>query len=324
MRCSVVLCTYNGDRFLPDQLGSLLAQTRLPDEIIACDDASSDNSLMQLDAFARHMGERGVSVHVHRRDDNLGYVRNFSDALTRANGDVVFLCDQDDVWQADKLERMTAEFARRPALQLLHTDADLIDAEGCPLGHTLFDALEFSASERQAERNGRAFEVLLGRNTVTGATTAFRRALIERALPVPDSWIHDEWLAICAALYGEVDYLEWPSIGYRQHADNQIGIRKYSHWQRLTQRKRDKRAYMQRVADKLHALLKQHRSRMLALDTRQLEVIRERAAHAYVRGHLPASIWHRGRQVVAEALTGRYWQYSNGLRSIAGDVLDRG
>jgi len=323
MRISVVLCTCNGERFLPAQLESIVAQTQRPDEIIACDDASTDNSPALLDAFAARMQGHGVNVQVHRQPDNLGVVDNFSDALRRASGDVVFLCDQDDLWHPHKIERMAAEFTRRPGLELLHTDADLIDAQGHPLGHTLFEALEFTAAEREAEHRGDAFNVLLRRNTVTGATAALRTRLIERALPVPEGLIHDEWLALCVALHGQVDCLEWASIGYRQHANNQIGIRMYSHWERLTRPKLSKRAYLQHSARRLQALVQRHQDAPFAVNARPLEGIRAHAAHVTHRVHLPESLLPRLRMVLAEAVNGHYWRYSSGWRSLASDLLGR-
>jgi len=323
MRISLVLCTYNGARFLPAQLESLAAQTRLPDEIMACDDASNDATLALLNDFATRMRKRGVEVCLHQHPETLGFVGNFSDALRRTSGDVVFLCDQDDLWHPEKIERMATQFAHRPHLELLHTDADLIDANGQRLGHTLFDALEFSTAERRAERSGHAFEVLLRRNTVTGATTAFRRRLVEHALPVPDAWIHDEWIAICAALHGEVDYLDWPSIGYRQHGGNQIGIRRYSRWERLARRKLSKRAHMQRVAERLQILLQPQRTHTL-LNTQQRDNIHQRATHAHFRANLSTSLRYRVPAVLSEAASGRYWRYSAGLRSIVSDLLDWG
>jgi len=321
MRISVVLCTCNGIRFLPAQLESLAAQTRLPDEIIACDDASSDDTPTLLDAFAGRMQARGVDVRIHRQADNLGVVGNFSDALRRASGEVVFLCDQDDVWHLDKIKRMAAEFATRPDLELLHTDADLIDAQGHPLGQTLFAVLAFTATERASEHHGNAFNVLLRRNTVTGATTAFRAHLIERALPVPEGWIHDEWLAFCAALHGQVDCLEWASIGYRQHAGNHLGIRLNSAWEHLTG-KTPRHAYRQHIARRWQALIQSHQQGQIAIDARQLEAIRACAAHAQHRSHLSQSLFPRLRAVLAEGLSGRYWHYSSGLRSLVSDLLD--
>ena len=100
---------------------------------------------------------------------------NFERCIADTTGDLVFLCDQDDVWHPDKVATMVAEFERRPDLALLFTDADLVDATGWSLGHTLFDALGVTRRERRLVRGGSAFEALVRRNLATGATIAFRR-----------------------------------------------------------------------------------------------------------------------------------------------------
>lgn len=129
MRISIVLCTYNGESFLREQLDSLLAQTRQPDEIVIADDASTDATWTILQGFARQASDAGIAVDLQRNPANLGYVENFTAALRRATGDLVFLSNQDDVWHPDKLRRMAEEFRQRPELGLLHTDARLVDRD---------------------------------------------------------------------------------------------------------------------------------------------------------------------------------------------------
>ena len=109
---------------------------------------------------------------------------------------------------------------------MLATDARLIDANGDPLGLTAFSALRLGAGECAALHQGRGFEILLRRSLVTGATAALRRSALLTALPVGRGWIHDEWLAVVLASIGRVDIVEQPLIDYRQHANNQVGMRR--------------------------------------------------------------------------------------------------
>ena len=199
MRISIALCTYNGGVYLREQLDSLLAQTRRPDQVVVCDDRSSDDTLAQLEAFAVRAAALGIDALIHPNPVNLGYVRNFEQALRLCDGDLVFLCDQDDLWHHEKLERYAEQFAARPDLMLLHSDARLVDAQGQDLHCALFDAIEVTAAERDAVRAGRALDVLIRRNIVTGATLAMRRELVARALPVEARWRHGECLAVAAA-----------------------------------------------------------------------------------------------------------------------------
>lgn len=320
MRISIVLCTWNGERYLPPQLDSLLAQTRRPDQVVVNDDASADGTWALLEAFAARARAMDIAVDLQRNPANLGYVRNFADGLGRATGDLLFLCDQDDVWHPEKLERMEAEFLRRPGLGLLHTDARLVDADGGDLGCSLFEALEMTPEEIGDEHAGRAFDVQLRRNTVTGATAALRRELLPGVLPVPEGWVHDEWLALAFSTRAQVDCLEWASIDYRQHGGNQIGIRRRTAAERLFDPRMDKREFMDRIASRLEHFLLTETG--LGLQRAQREDLAGKAAHARFRAELPRAAAKRVPAVLREARSGRYRRYASGLRSIVSDLVD--
>lgn len=322
LRVSVALCTWNGERFLREQLDSLLAQTRLPDEIVVRDDVSGDGTWSILQGFVQQAGAKGVVVDLQRNAENLGYVRNFSAALSACNGDIVFLCDQDDVWHADKIARMCAEFEHRSQLGVLHTDARLVDAAGKDTGVGLFESLEVQAWEIAAEHAGDGFDVLLRRNTATGAAMALRREYLQRLLPVPEGWVHDEWLAIGVSVQAQVDCMEWASIDYRQHGGNQIGARKRTLQEKLAGSGASKREFMAFVAARLERALLRLQEAGLSPPEAKLAQTRERIAHARFRERLPESAWRRIPHVLAEARSGRYREYSSGLRSIISDFLD--
>jgi glycosyltransferase involved in cell wall biosynthesis len=226
LKLSIVLCTYNGEAYLAEQLDSVLGQTRLPEEVVVCDDGSVDSTWTILESFSERALARGVAVKLTRQQKNVGFVANFSDALRRATGDVLFLCDQDDIWYPEKLAIMSDRFAGDSELLMLATDARLIGEDGGGLGVTAFSALGLSAEERSSMHRGRAFDVLLRRSVVTGATAALRRTVLPMVLPVASGWIHDEWLAVTLAALGRVDIIEQPLIDYRQHANNQVGMRR--------------------------------------------------------------------------------------------------
>lgn len=322
VRISVALCTYQGAAYLQQQLDSLLAQERRPDEVVVGDDGSSDATFELLASFAEHARSEGIRVDLVRNPVNLGYAANFDATLRRANGDVVFLSDQDDVWRPDKIARMAAEFERRPMLGLLHTDAWLVDAEGRDLGCGLFEALEMTRAEIDAEHAGRAFDVLLRRNTVTGATMAIRRDALDGALPIPLGWVHDEWLALRCSLSWQVDCLEWASIDYRQHGGNQIGMRRRTLREKLAGIDRPKRVFMADVADRLQQFLRWSEATGQTLPADKCAEMEARIAHARFRAAMPTAALPRLRAVVGEMRTGRYGRYSSGWRSIASDIVD--
>lgn len=169
MRCSVVMATCNGERFLREQLTSLASQTRLPDELIVCDDASNDRTLDILTEFAV---SAPFPVRVTARPSRLGVKDNFTDALQRATGEVVFICDQDDVWLPSKIERSLREFARH-GVHAVATDAVICDEELRRVGPTIANAAGLS----------------------NGSCNAYTRQFLHLALPVPDTpTSYDGWL----------------------------------------------------------------------------------------------------------------------------------
>lgn len=317
-RCAVVLCSYNGERFLPAQLCSLRAQTFQPQVYVLSDDASSDGSWTLLQAFAEERIGAGCTVVLHRNQTNLGYVRHFEQALQRADAEVLFPCDQDDVWHPRKIELMTARFAARPRLWMLHGDARLVDAEGKPSGRRLFDVLEVTSAELQAMHEGRAFDVLLRRNIVTGAAMALRRELLVGAFPVGKGWSHDEWLAILAAMCGEADTLEDVVIDYRQHGANQIGVREKLGLQKLGVGM-DRGEFLHRAASRWQAL-QRHVAAHVGFAA-HADDIAQRLRHAQLRAaHAQGGLNHLG-SIMREWMSGRYSRFGSGTRSALADLL---
>lgn len=321
---SIALCTYQGGRYLHEQLESLLAQSRLPDEIVAFDDVSKDDTLEQLNTFAARAFKRGIKVSVYHNPSNLGYVKNFTQALLATQGDVIFLCDQDDIWHPDKLAKFAEEFARRPNLLMLHSDADLVDAAGERLDRTVFSAFEVSAEEIRAIHRGNAFKVLLKRNVATGATMAIRRSVLAHGFEVPQGWIHDEWLAMLAATQGVVDCLEEATIDYRQHENNQVGVRPRGFIERVRGGGISRAAFMARLLVRTESLVDQAKTGKVHLDETLMLMVSERLKHAQLRAHLPENFAFRTVAVMREYMSGRYALFSNGIRSALTDLTKIG
>jgi glycosyltransferase involved in cell wall biosynthesis len=199
---SIALCTYNGERFLRPQLESLLGQEHAELEVVAVDDGSCDGTVAILEEYAR----RDPRVRLHRNPENLGYRRNFERALGLCRGELIAPCDQDDVWLPGKLRRMAAALGQSAAV---YCDSVLIDEEGRPLGRHMSQLFHMAPIDDPA---GFYFG-----NTVSGHAMLFRRALLERALPIPEGLYHDWWLAFVAAAEGGVAWCPEPLVQYRQH-----------------------------------------------------------------------------------------------------------
>lgn len=223
----VAVITFNGLKYLPQQLESILTQTRPINHIVISDDRSTDGTWEFLEAWSK---QSPVPVTLIRNETQLGLTRNFEQSIAAVDTDIIFTCDQDDVWAPERVELLTQVFEQHPGVLLVHTDATLVDAAGRDMGKTLLGELELSPSERTAIQSGNAFSVYCRRNVVTGATAAIRRTLLDIALPFPTNHFHDAWLALLAAAAGEVRLLDRSTIQYRQHGNNLVGVKKKGPW----------------------------------------------------------------------------------------------
>jgi glycosyltransferase involved in cell wall biosynthesis len=325
MIISVALCTYNGSVFVEEQLRSILAQTLPAQEIVVSDDASTDGTTdvvagVFADWQAAHP-QAVVSLRLLRNPAPLGVTANFEQAIAACSGDLIALSDQDDVWPAERLRILAGEFASRPGLQLVHTDARLVDEAGRPTGLTLLATLGVSTADKTAVHEGKAFDILLRRNIVTGATTMLRSELGDRARPFPAAWVHDEWLAMVAAATGEVDLLQRPLLDYRQHSSNQIGA---SHLDvggklaRLCASRADRNA---RLLARAVAL--QERAALLRPTPtgEVLERIDAKLAHERMRSTLPTARFGRVAPVLRAWFTGGYHRFGLGMQDVLRDLV---
>ncbi len=216
-RVSVALCTYNGARFLREQLDSIAAQTLPPIELIACDDASTDATVAILESFS---ASASFPVRITQNDRTIGVTPNFAQAIAQTFGDYIALADQDDVWLPDKLQRLSTALASRPDAAFAFSDARLIDHQGGDLGGKSLLARRFTLdSIRRAFDEHRELDLMLKRDFIYGTTLLFRAECRDLTLPIPASWSHDTWIANILTLLGHrgVPVLD-PLVRYRQHA----------------------------------------------------------------------------------------------------------
>jgi glycosyltransferase involved in cell wall biosynthesis len=222
---SVVLCTFNGAAYVGEQIDSILAQTRPPDEIVIADDGSNDQTLeIATRHIARARPPKLPRVAVLEISKGLGVTGNFARALAAATADVVFLADQDDVWRRDKIERQLDGLARHPRAMLSVSNASLIGADGADMGTSLFDALHVGGRELAAIGGDQPTSTLVRRSVLLGMTFALRRPILESALPIPPSWPHDYWLSLMASSLGPISVTTDCLVGYRQHGTNVVGL----------------------------------------------------------------------------------------------------
>jgi len=319
-RFSVAMCTYNGARFVAEQLASVAAQTRPPDELVVCDDRSRDETCALVEEFARR-APFPVRLVVNER--NLGSTRNFGRAVSLCTGDLIALADQDDVWLPAKLERLEGRLAARPSAGLVFTDAELVDERLRPTGRRLWELVEFGPREQRMVRRGRAADLLLPGWHVTGATMAFRARFKELVLDFPEDLpiIHDGWIALLIASVSEVDFLAEPLIRYRQHAGQQVGAKEKpgpAGGVFAASRRANPYDDLIRIAERACARLSERGGAAAHGAVRRLDA---RLRHLRARAALPAGRLSRLPPVLRELLTLRYHHYSNGARSAVKDLL---
>jgi glycosyltransferase involved in cell wall biosynthesis len=215
---SVVICTYNGEAYLPLQLQSLLEQSRPPDEVVIQDDGSNDQSVTISEQFA---GSAPFPVKVHRNESRLGYANNFLDATEKASGDLVAFCDQDDVWLPVKLERCLA-FFDEPDLQTVIHSAQLIDGSGARLGVRFPDyprTRTFDLTQASPWFYPQGFSMVFCRSLIT--EFSWKDRPISHLEPLPKA--HDQWVYFLASAIGKVAVLSDELVLYRQHQKNTCG-----------------------------------------------------------------------------------------------------
>jgi glycosyltransferase involved in cell wall biosynthesis len=204
VRISIAMATYNGAKYLQEQLESFLSQTRQPDELIVCDDGSSDATLDILERFRQ---SAPFAVQIHGNETRLGFTKNFEKTLIKCSGDLVFLSDQDDVWFPSKVEVVEKAFLSHPEKLLVVHDGKLVD-----------EKLDWHGATKLGQ-------VMSGFGTgdalVMGALTAIRGDFLSCALPVPDGIVgHDMWLHNIARHLDARLVLDQPLQLIRRHSSN--------------------------------------------------------------------------------------------------------
>lgn len=316
---SVALCTCNGEKYLREQLESIARQTCQPDELVVCDDASTDRTIEIIRDFSE---TASFPVRLFVNEKRLGSGRNFERAIGLCQRDVIALSDQDDVWAMSKLDSVKSFFNCYPDTDALFTDAEIVDQALQPKGYRLWDAIKFSVKERREVEDGDVIHTLLRHNVVTGATMAFRAELRPLVLPVPEGVVHDAWIALLAAVAGQVRIISLPLILYRQHNANQIGVTKFSLAERIQrpceQRIRDARAVLrmyESVPGRLRQLPASEATPAL------LDDFFRKAGHIRVRIKVITREAGWLKSMAAEIMRGHYHRYSTGWWGVGNDLV---
>lgn len=321
MKCSVALCTFNGEKYLADQLTSILRQVRLPDEIIISDDNSTDATFEILTDYRRRFEEVGVTVELIRNSENLGITSNFEVACLNCKNDVLLLSDQDDRWLPERVARVMELFAANAKLVFLNSDAVIIDGNGARTQDaTLFQTLQVTTSEMQCLESSNWLPFLVNRNLSTGATCAFRRNLLAVASPFDPRFFHDDWLASVGWLIGETSTAFDPLIEYRLHGENSVGLLN-NPVQTEEGTSNPREAHIRWQIDRLLPFVERVASVNCATPTMNLTRAQEYLAFLQSRQRiLQSPRYLRIFPVVAMLTQGAYHAHANGFRSAISDI----
>lgn len=213
---SIVMATYNGEKYLRQQIDSILEQTFQHFELIVVDDASTDGTLSILEEYVA----RDERIHVFPAEKNLGLVANFERGLRQSKGDFIAFSDQDDIFRKDKIELLLTALKEQPNRDLVVSDLSLIDENGAEFATSMW------RYQKLKPQQGKPFRRLLYLNFVTGCAMMFRSRLLKIALPFPPAClVHDWWLAVVAASSkgSGICLVNEPLTAYRQHCSNVFG-----------------------------------------------------------------------------------------------------
>ena len=232
MLIDIILSTYNGTRYLTEQLESVLKQTYQNWHLIVRDDGSTDDTVEIAKRYAAQFP--GRITYIDDRE-NLGACRSFAKLLSETKASYVMFCDQDDVWLPHKIEitlnkMLAMELECGKAVPILvHTDLQVVDSN-----LKLLDASYWNYRKIDPSRD--RLNYLLSQNIVTGCAMMINSALREKVKYIPqEALMHDWWLALIAAVFGRIFHISEATICYRQHGKNTLGAKQWSlgHWVEL-------------------------------------------------------------------------------------------
>jgi glycosyltransferase involved in cell wall biosynthesis len=316
------MCTYNGARFLSGQLESIAVQSRLPDELVVCDDRSADESIGIVRNFARNAP---FLVRLEINKKNLGTTKNFEKAIGLCRGEIIALADQDDVWNPRKLAALESVLEEHPEAGYVFSDAELINECGAAIRKTLWNSNRFRGAVLSNFSETKQVEALLRRNAATGATMVFRSCLRSVLLPISQHFVHDYWIALLSSSLGSYG-VAVPEllIQYRQHAGQQIGATRMSILQKV---KWARQVGPAEYSNRAGGYLEMRERLLLAAQNgrtcraNHMALLEEKIRHCSRRASVHSTHGTaKFNAIFSEVLTGRYARFSNSWTSVVEDL----
>lgn len=314
LTCTVVMATYNGTRYVEEQLRSIAGQTRPPDHVVVADDGSTDGTRDVLRSVA---GDMPCRMSIVEEGPRLGPIGNFERALGLVDTDVVFLSDQDDVWVPEKVAVLMDRFEQAPSVGGIFTNGSIVSDDPALRQRTLWDSVGFSPRMRR-QWDSDPLGVLLRVNVVTGASVAFRAELLPVLLPFPTGGWHDLSIAVLIASVSTLEASPQPLIAYRLHGGNAAGVPTGSRRSRVV----DRTNHLARLV-KQEAYWAELKDRLLAHGASETICARidAKRAHLARRRTMPDRRAQRLVPALGELTRGGYGTYAAGNWSLVRDVV---
>ncbi|MFA5074245.1 MAG: glycosyltransferase family 2 protein [Nitrospirota bacterium] len=227
MKIDIVLSTYNGERYLEEQVDSIISQTFTDWRLLIRDDGSSDTTVALIQKIRKRNPDKIILID--QEAAHKGACQSFAALMSNSKSDYLMFCDQDDIWLSDKINKTLAVMAglekkyghHQPLL--VHSDAKVVDHNLKELAPSLLRYQKIKPIK------GAQLSRLFLQNAATGCTMMINKTLRDMALPVSShALMHDWWLALPAAAFGHIGYVAEPTMLYRQHGKNDLGAHRYN------------------------------------------------------------------------------------------------
>ncbi|MCI5779527.1 MAG: glycosyltransferase [Lentisphaeria bacterium] len=316
MKVSVAIAAYRGEKWIGDQLQSLVEQTRLPDEVVITDDSPDDATRREAERFSGVLPLRYVANPIR-----LGVTGNFNAALSLTTGDAVFLCDQDDVWYPDKIAAMCGHLSIGGAA--VFCDSDVTDAGGTPAGFTHLESRGYGVLRRLPEGMWRdQLAACCRRVPAAGHDMALTRELLDRLLPLPDlPFCHDTYLGVAAAALGAWRIVPRSLGTFRRHGASASGAGAKMSWRGQWRAARESvrgRSFAWN-AELFSAVL----DRLPELDPAVRDQLYARMRHSRARAGMDVPFLRRLPAIWREICSGNYVRFGRGWKNVVQDLFFR-
>ena len=321
LKLSIAMTTYNGSKFILEQLQSIASQSLLPDEIIICDDCSKDNTTEIIERFKENSH---LNIKLIKNPNNLGVIKNFEKAITETTGDIIFLSDQDDYWFPQKLRVYTDAFENNKDVDFIFSDVQIADKYLNVKSGSLFSYEQKSNPERFVDDNHTNIMSFISMKlSASGATIAFRSKLRSFILPIPEinHLLHDGWIEKIALSTSKCMMLAAPYSKYRQHGNNFDGyksgiIYKFKDLINLYNFRQHEYDYLSAIKERLISIDFDNKSKIIEIIIRKQDYLSKQIIHYNQKRYLRILL-----TIFEYQISGVYAKYYRGTRTFTKDIL---